>query len=161
MQNVTRRNVLKAAVATGAVLTTAGAVKAHERLDDKDENAPLALTLRAAEERVDVKSERLTEVLPTGWASVKLYFGTSEIYRDAVISESSAWGPGNNGRDLWGWKGGVSVHHSDVRRDAAGYYFIYSLQHPVGQSPVVAAQFRYVLRSGAHGVANATFPFPA
>ncbi|MEI7863624.1 MAG: hypothetical protein WCJ21_13375 [Planctomycetota bacterium] len=110
--------------------------------------------------KVDAKAEGLPEALESGWAQIKILLGTDDIYRGAVITVSSAWGEGHSGCDLWGWIYGAAVHHSDVRKDGEGYYFIYSLQHPVGESRWIAAQFRYQLRSGAHGVANATFAFP-
>lgn len=93
-----------------------------------------------------------------GWDSYKLFFPSYQDWEDTQITVSSAWGEGNNGRDLWGWTGGAAVSHGEVKKEGDRYYFIYSLQSDVGQSREIVATFR-VVRRGGHYVFSASFPY--
>ena len=121
----------------------------------------LGIVFQVAAEKTNAKAEMVPEAMESGWAHQKLVFGNNDIFRGAVVTVSSAWGEGRSGSDLWGWTGGAADHCSEVRQDPDGsYFFIYSIRHPAGESAWISAQFRFQLRSGAHGVGNATFPFP-
>ena len=91
------------------------------------------------------------------YRSVRLRFEPGD-WQGATINESSAWGGGSEGKDLWGWIGGSEVVHSEVAKDKAGYYFVYSLK-PGGASTWISANFRYTLSDGSHGVGQAIFPY--
>lgn len=92
-----------------------------------------------------------------GRQSFKLRLGAGD-WEGTEITESSAWGNGSDGKDLWGWGGGADVSCSEVSKDQAGYYFIYSLQ-AAGDSKWIAALFRYTMADGSKGVGQAIFPY--
>lgn len=92
-----------------------------------------------------------------GYQNIKLRLD-SEGWDGAKITESTAWGSGNDGKDLWGWGGGVDAAWSNVEKDRTGYYFIYSLQ-VAGSSQWITAMFRYTLADGSKGVGQAIFPY--
>lgn len=92
-----------------------------------------------------------------GYQNIKLRLGSDE-WRGAKITESTAWGAGNDGKDLWGWGGGVEAVWSEIEEDRDGHFFIYSLQ-AAGSSQWVTAMFRYTLSDGSKGVGQAIFPY--
>ncbi|WP_406700114.1 hypothetical protein V5E97_14870 [Singulisphaera sp. Ch08] len=92
-----------------------------------------------------------------GFESYKLRFGPGD-WAGARIIVSSAWGDENPSTDLWDWTGGLNVRCTDVKSDKDGFYIIYSLA-TANAAKWVVVNFRYTLRDGRHGVANALIPY--
>ena len=160
MSAYTRREALKV-VATGAAV--GGLVAAgSERVEAEDPRWRRSGALPGifqCEGRVDSHATRLAPAVFTGFACFKMRLSAHDLWNGAAITESSAWGEGKNGTDLWGWTGGAAVRHGHVLRDEFGYFFIYGLEQNVGVSRTITVNFRYVLRDGSHGVASAYFSY--
>jgi Leucine-rich repeat (LRR) protein len=92
-----------------------------------------------------------------GFESYKLRFGPGDWAGTRIII-TSAWGDKNPETDLWNWPNGRDARATDALSDKDGYYFIYSLATANAANWVVA-NFRYTLRDGRHGVANALIPY--
>ncbi len=92
-----------------------------------------------------------------GFESYKLRFGPGD-WAGARIIITSAWGDKNPDTDLWNWPSGLDVRCTDTLSDKDGSYIIYSLA-TANASDWIVADFRYTLRDGRHGVANALIPY--
>jgi Leucine-rich repeat (LRR) protein len=92
-----------------------------------------------------------------GFESYKLRFGPGE-WAGAKINITSAWGDKNPDTDLWDWSGGLNVRYTETLSDKDGYYIIYSLASAKATNWVVV-NFRFTLRDGRHGIANALIPY--
>ncbi|HVV98866.1 MAG TPA: WD40 repeat domain-containing protein [Planctomycetaceae bacterium] len=92
-----------------------------------------------------------------GFQNYKLGFGAGD-WKGTQIVESSAWGDGTDGKDLWGYFQGEEVRISAVERERDRYGFVYSLKSG-GSSKWISAMFRYTLTDGSAGVAQAQFPY--
>src|SRR5262249_27322286 len=86
----------------------------------------------------------------------RLRFGPGD-WTGAAIQVTSAWGDGQ-GTASWGWIDGAPAEWSRILRDRRGDYLILYL-HAAGSSHRVIAAFRYLLKDGTFGVAEASFPF--
>jgi Leucine-rich repeat (LRR) protein len=92
-----------------------------------------------------------------GFESYKLRFGPGD-WAGARIIITSAWGDKNPSTDLWNWPDGLDVRATDVKSDKDGFYFVYSLATANAANWIVA-NFRYTLRDGRSGVADAVIPY--
>jgi hypothetical protein len=158
MSDPTRREALRSTFLGTMAVGLAGLgperAAAEERGGAKAES-PAGLF--QSEGKVDPEKADLPAVLRSGWDSFTIRLGKGDEWEGAEITVSSAWGEGNDGKDLWGWIGGAPVAHSKVLKDDRGYYFIYSLRSGIGTSQSIAAAFRYVLRGQTHGVGCVSF----
>jgi hypothetical protein len=94
-----------------------------------------------------------------GWNSFRLRFGPGD-WRGTILRQATAWGDGNEGKDLWGvGSPGIETLQSEVFRDQAGCFFIFSVKGDQSDSNWVACAFHYTLPNGVPGVASALFPF--
>ena len=89
--------------------------------------------------------------------SFRLRFGPGQ-WRGTAVGKSVAWGVGNQNKDHWGVGSGEATFSSEVREDADGAYFIFSLNGTDWESERVAVLFRLTLPDGRAGVATALIP---
>lgn len=92
-----------------------------------------------------------------GFETYRLRFGPGD-WAGARIIITTAWGDKNPQTDLWNWPDGLNVRATDAKSDEKGSYFLYSLA-TANEASWVVANFRYTLRDGRHGVANAVIPY--
>ena len=89
--------------------------------------------------------------------SFKLRFGPGK-WLGMAVGKSVAWGVGNQNKDHWGVGSGEATFSSDVREDADGAYFIFSMNGTDWESDRVAVLFRLTLPDGRPGLATALVP---